>query len=108
MKKRAAAMLLTFILFTLCIISGCGAPEESGSGDVHYEDYIGVTLNILVMPVYEDEQIIKPFEEKYGVKVNSRIYPSSDQMFSILSNASRVNGMSLLRIRPASKSWRPI
>jgi len=48
---------------------------------------IGGTLNILVMPGYEEDQIIKPFEQKYGVKVNAKIYPSSDQMFSILSTA---------------------
>lgn len=48
---------------------------------------IGGTLNILVMPGYEEDQIIKPFEERYGVKVNAKIYPSSDQMFSMLSVA---------------------
>ena len=88
MQKRVAALLLACILVVLFILSGCGAPRESGSGDVQSEDYIGGTLNILVMPGYEEEQIVKPFEEKYGVKVNSRVYPSSDQMFSILSNAS--------------------
>jgi spermidine/putrescine transport system substrate-binding protein len=48
---------------------------------------IGGTLNILVMPGYEEDQIIKPFEQRYGVKVNAKIYPSSDQMFAILSAA---------------------
>jgi len=54
---------------------------------VQAQQRIGGTLSILVMPGYEEEQIIKPFEQRYGVKVNSKIYPSSDQMFAILSAA---------------------
>lgn len=48
---------------------------------------IGKTLNLLVMGGYEEEQIVKPFEEMYGVKVNAKIYPTSDQMFALLQNA---------------------
>lgn len=50
---------------------------------------IGGTLNLLVMAGYEEDQIIKPFEEKYGVKVNAKIYPTSDQMFAMLQNAKK-------------------
>lgn len=86
MKKRIVVFLMMFSL-AVFVFSGCGSQEGVVPGEEQDEDYIGGTLNILVMPGYEEEKIIKPFEEKYGVKVNSRVYPSSDQMFSILSNA---------------------
>ncbi|MGI6575288.1 MAG: ABC transporter substrate-binding protein [bacterium] len=85
MKRQAIALLLVFT-FAILILSGCGQQTTAPSGDQD-ENYIGGTLNILVMPGYEEEQIIQPFEEKYGVKVNSRVYSSSDQMFSILTNS---------------------
>lgn len=85
MSKRILVLLLMLSL-AIFVLVGCGA-QDDGAPDGQDENYIGGTLNILVMPGYEEEKIIKPFEEKYGVTVNSRVYPSSDQMFSILSNA---------------------
>jgi spermidine/putrescine transport system substrate-binding protein len=48
---------------------------------------IGGTLNIIVWPGYEEDQIVKPFEQRYGVKVNSKTVSSSDQMFAILAGS---------------------
>lgn len=45
---------------------------------------IGGSLNLLVQAGYDEPQIIKPFEELYDVKVNSKVFPSSDEMFSTL------------------------
>jgi len=39
-------------------------------------------LNLLVMPGYEEPQIINDFEKKYNCKVNYKIYPSSDEMMA--------------------------
>lgn len=79
--------LLLLVLLSVLFVIGCGEQEVVDTDEEADEDYIGGTLNILVMPGYEEEQLIQPFEEKYGVTVNSRVYPSSDQMFSILSAA---------------------
>jgi spermidine/putrescine transport system substrate-binding protein len=49
---------------------------------------IGGELNILVQAGYDEPQIVGPFEEMYGVQVNSRVFPSSDEMFAMLQ-ASR-------------------
>jgi spermidine/putrescine transport system substrate-binding protein len=49
---------------------------------------IGGELNILVQAGYDEPQIIGPFEEMYNVSVNSRVFPSSDEMFALLQ-ASR-------------------
>jgi len=57
------------------------APAEEGGK-------LGGELNLLVMPGYEEEKIIKPFEEKYGVKINAKVYSTSDQMFSLLANSA--------------------
>lgn len=48
---------------------------------------IGGMLNIIVWPGYEEDQIVKPFEQRYGVKVNSKTVSSSDQMFAILTGS---------------------
>ncbi|HEU0115035.1 MAG TPA: spermidine/putrescine ABC transporter substrate-binding protein [Thermomicrobiales bacterium] len=45
---------------------------------------IGGSLNILVQAGYDEPPIVQPFEEMYGVKVNSKVFPSSDEMFSML------------------------
>jgi spermidine/putrescine transport system substrate-binding protein len=75
MRTQVWVFLLVIALLSTTL-AGCRGPKK-----------IGGELNILVMPGYEEEQIIKPFEEQYGVKVNAKIYPSSDQMFAILSAA---------------------
>lgn len=62
--------------------SACASPGKPAAPG---EGKIGGELNILVMPGYEEEQIIRPFEEEFGVKVNARIYPSSDEMWAMVS-----------------------
>jgi spermidine/putrescine transport system substrate-binding protein len=46
-------------------------------------------LNLLVMPGYEEPQIINEFEKKYNCKVNYKIYPSSDEMMALIKSAKR-------------------
>lgn len=99
-RRGAAPVVLVMVLvLTLALLAACGgssepAPSGSGGGESPAggtgggsddSRQIGGELNILVMPGYEEEQIIRPFEEQYGVKVNARVYASSDQMFSILT-----------------------
>ncbi|MBC8576803.1 ABC transporter substrate-binding protein [Yanshouia hominis] len=99
MKKLT--ILLLAVLLLVGTLSACGsssgapassaasaASAASGSESPAQEpEKIGGTLNLLVMAGYEEDQIIKPFEEMYGVKVNAKIYPTSDQMFAMLQNA---------------------
>jgi spermidine/putrescine transport system substrate-binding protein len=79
-SSTARAGLVAALVIAVAMVALAYAPSSA-------QQKIGGTLNILVMPGYEEDQIIKPFEAKYGVKVNAKIYPSSDQMFSILSTA---------------------
>jgi spermidine/putrescine transport system substrate-binding protein len=79
-RVRALLAATVVAVMALMVLTVAGAPSSA-------QQRIGGTLNILVMPGYEEDQIIKPFEQKYGVKVNAKIYPSSDQMFSMLSAA---------------------
>ena len=46
-------------------------------------------LNILVMPGYEEPQIINEFEQKYNCKINHKIYPSSDEMMALLVSSKK-------------------
>jgi spermidine/putrescine transport system substrate-binding protein len=46
-------------------------------------------LNILVMAGYEEPQIIKGFEEKYNCKINSKLYPSSDEMMAMIKSSKK-------------------
>lgn len=48
---------------------------------------IGGELNILVQAGYDEPRIVEPFEEMYGVTVNSKVFPSSDEMFATLQAA---------------------
>ncbi len=60
------------------------APSTSALQATPPAEPIGGTLNLLVQAGYDEPQIIQPFEEMYGVQVNSRVFPSSDEMFSTL------------------------
>lgn len=46
-------------------------------------------LNILVMPGYEEPQIINEFEQKNNCKINHKIYPSSDEMMALLVSSKK-------------------
>jgi spermidine/putrescine transport system substrate-binding protein len=83
LSTRTSVRLASVLLALTVAMSACGdRPDEPVPADE-----IGGELNILVMPGYEEEQIIRPFEEEFGVTVNSRNYPSSDEMFAIVSAA---------------------
>ncbi|MCC6313214.1 MAG: spermidine/putrescine ABC transporter substrate-binding protein [Thermomicrobiales bacterium] len=60
------------------------APWVAGAAQTPPAEKIGGTLNILVQAGYNEPRIIQPFEEMYGVKVNSKVFPSSDEMFAML------------------------
>ncbi len=99
--KKVLSLLVVFAA-AAALFSGCGgdkapaekaspaagAPSAAPSAAPDGSAAIGGTLNLLVMPGYEEDAIIKPFEEKYGVTVNTKVYANSDQMFSLLSNST--------------------
>ncbi len=45
------------------------------------------SLNILVWAGYEEEQVLKPFEEQYKVKVNAKTFNGDEQMFAALTSS---------------------
>jgi len=94
MKKIFALLLAASMVLSLSACTNGGAANNAApatsqapAAEAPAAEKIGGELNLLVMPGYEEDAIIKPFEEKYGVKVNAKIYPTSDQMFAMLSNA---------------------
>ena len=46
-------------------------------------------LNILTWAGYDEDRIIRPFEEKYNCKVNSKNFSGDEQMFTIWSAAKK-------------------
>src|ERR1700722_13504438 len=44
-------------------------------------------INILVWGGYEDPALIRPFEEKYGIKVNYKTFFGGDAMFALLTQS---------------------
>lgn len=93
MKKVISLVLALAMVFALC---ACGSTQtasqpaaatSSETTETEEVEKIGGTLNLLVMAGYEEDAIIKPFEEKYGVTVNAKLYSNSDQMFALLQNS---------------------
>lgn len=91
MKKVLCLLLALTLVMALAACGGSASTSMPASSDAseggEETEKIGGTLNLLVMAGYEEDQIIKPFEEKYGVKVNAKVYSNSDQMFALLQNA---------------------
>lgn len=86
MKK--VLILVLVLLIAMPVLNGCSDNKPIPNEPAGETEKIGGELNMLVMPGYEEEKIIKPFEEKYGVKINTKVYSTSDQMFSLLSNST--------------------
>lgn len=88
--KKFTALLLVCAMMT-AILCGCGAastPPAEEPDTQQDENYIGGELNLLCWTGYEEDPIIKGFEEKYGVKVNYKIAPTSTEMYAILDTAA--------------------
>ena len=80
MKKHMTLLqtgLLSLVLMTLMVFLAYGKAEAKAE------------LNILVMPGYEEPQIINDFEKKYDCKINHKIYPSSDEMMALLLSSKK-------------------
>ena len=80
MSKYKSAIKGELLLFFIALAAVCLTAGSAGAKDV---------LNLLVMPGYEEPQIINEFEEKYNCKVNYKIYPSSDEMMALIKSAKR-------------------
>jgi spermidine/putrescine transport system substrate-binding protein len=79
MKKRM--VLLGGCLFFILVVLGVFFPNHRAEAKAE--------LNILVMPGYEEPQIINEFEKKYDCKINFKIYPSSDEMMALLLSSKK-------------------
>lgn len=85
--KRALVVILLIVVM-LSMLSGCSENKPAEPASAEDGVKLGGELNLLVMPGYEEEKIIRPFEEQYGVKINTKVYSTSDQMFSLLANSA--------------------
>ena len=100
--KTVYAKLLAALMICAMLLSsfGCAAeqaPAEAPAAPAAAEsaeeaasenpDYIGGELNLLCWTGYEEGPIVKAFEEKYGVKVNYKVFPTSSELYAMLENA---------------------
>ncbi len=96
MKKTIVLILAILMAFALC---ACAEETQTDlQEDNENPDYIGGELNLLCWTGYEEDPIIKGFEEKYGVKVNYKIAPTSTEMYAILDTAEE-GGVGCLHTR---------
>src|SRR4051812_6442824 len=47
-------------------------------------------VNLLLWAGYDEPSLIKPFEDKYGVKVNYKTFVGGDAMFALLTQSKGV------------------
>jgi len=81
MRWKTGSLLL--LLIAIFISTACSTgnqddrKEEGGSSP-----YTGKTLNVISWEGYQEPEWVKPFEDKYGVKVNVTYAGSVDDMFA--------------------------
>ena len=80
-KKLIVAVMSGVMLFNLTACGGGSTDTaSSGSGDGELAD----ELNIYIWSEYIDEDVIKGFEDKYGITVNVTFFTSTDEMMAKL------------------------
>lgn len=84
--KRMLTLLLTAAMaLSVAACSGGGAASTTAAGtsaSPSGEEELADELNIYIWSEYIDENVIKAFEEKYGIKVNVNFFTSTDEMLS--------------------------
>jgi spermidine/putrescine transport system substrate-binding protein len=70
-RKISVASILCFSFVFFFVVNGAVAQKKE--------------LNILTWSGYEETKIIRPFEEKYNCKVNSKTFENSENMLTIWS-----------------------
>jgi len=78
MKKYSSIIKSSLVLLLIVLVSAFLSNDRAAAKEV---------LNLLVMPGYEEPQIINDFEKEYDCKVNYKIYPSSDEMMALIKSA---------------------
>jgi len=92
-----ATTLTLLLLLMMALIAGCGAAPEGGSGEAADEgefvcpepnpriEVTSTELNLFVWTEYIPDDVIRCFEEVYGVTVNRDEYSSNEEMYAKLS-----------------------
>lgn len=78
MDKRIKMFCFIALITIMTGMLGCvrqEAPQEKEKQSLNVLGWIG----------YDEERLIRPFEEQYGVDVNVKTYIGGDEMFSIMS-----------------------
>lgn len=85
MKKQwKQTIAASVVAVALAVTAGCGAsaPSAGGNGAANGLDK---ELNVFNWSEYLPEEVIKKFEEKYGVKVNYSTFSSNEEMLAKVS-----------------------
>ncbi|MBS4178800.1 ABC transporter substrate-binding protein [Lederbergia citrea] len=80
-------LLLTFITL---LGAGCSGSKSTANNDATDKEnpFKGETLNVLSWEGYQEDDWVKPFEKKYGVKINVTYAGSVDEMFAKVASGS--------------------
>lgn len=90
--KKVLSLLLALLMLSTAL-TGCGNSKDTTDDssttpvDETDENYIGGELNLLCWTGYEEDPVVKGFEEKYGVKVNFKLFPTSTELYAMLETA---------------------
>ncbi len=97
-KNQAIAIIMSGTM--LVAVVGCGGTTTTGTANNSVAPatssqngttkWQGDTINVLSWEGYQENQWVKPFEQKYGVKVNVTYVGSVEEMFSkVLSGSTK-------------------
>ncbi len=80
---------IAVVVCLMCWFAACSNQPGQQAGQGGPESvYKGQTLNVLSWEGYQEDEWVKPFEEKYGVKVNVSYAGSVDEMFAKAASGS--------------------
>ncbi|WP_315068801.1 spermidine/putrescine ABC transporter substrate-binding protein [uncultured Clostridium sp.] len=88
LKKFMAIMMVGTIAAT--ILAGCGSNNQNSSDSSNSGEKSGSKeLNIITWSEYIPDEVVKGFEDKYGVTVNLTTYSDPDEMLAKMNSGAK-------------------
>ncbi|MGE5702289.1 MAG: spermidine/putrescine ABC transporter substrate-binding protein [Clostridia bacterium] len=84
MKSKWLSIALTGLTAISLTVAGCSSSSQGGDGEKTASG-LDKELNVFNWSEYLPEEVIKKFEDKYGVKVNYTTFSSNEEMLAKVS-----------------------
>ncbi|MGO0061438.1 ABC transporter substrate-binding protein [Brevibacillus fluminis] len=84
MKAKWKSLAFASIATLSLAVAGCGSSSQEGAGE-QTASGLDKELNVFNWSEYLPEEVIKKFEDKYGVKVNYTTFSSNEEMLAKVS-----------------------